>query len=94
MALTVLFGLYPTVMLLTIFVSPHTSAMGFAFSMLLGNAMSVAILQWILVPALEVPLGPWLQANSRAKQVCSWTGLAALCLLLVIMAAGFRWITG
>jgi hypothetical protein len=44
-ALTVLLGLYPTVMLLTLFVGPHTSRLGLALSMLVGNALSVALLQ-------------------------------------------------
>ena len=93
MALTVLFGLYPTVMLLSIFVVPYTSVLGLAFSMLIGNALSVAALQWIVVPALEVPLGPWLKADSTKKSI-SWAGLIGLVALLVVIAAAFRLVTG
>ncbi len=94
MAFTVLFGLYPTVMLLTIFVTPYTSGLGLAFSMLIGNALSVAFLQWVGVPALEVPLGPWLQANSPSKKILSWAGLVGLLVLLTAIAAVFRLVTG
>lgn len=93
MALTVLFALYPTVMLLSIFVVPYTSVLGLAFSMLIGNAISVAVLQWILVPALERPLGSWLKAGASQK-ACTWTGLISLVALLIGMATAFRLMTG
>ena len=65
MATTVFFGLYPTVMLLTIFVAPYTSWMGFSYSMLIGNALSVSILQWIVVPMLMKPLGALAQGQAE-----------------------------
>jgi antibiotic biosynthesis monooxygenase (ABM) superfamily enzyme len=45
MALTVLLGLYPTVMLLTLFPGPYLNPLGFALAMLIGNALSISILQ-------------------------------------------------
>lgn len=94
MALTVLIGLYPTVMLLNIFVAPYTTPLGIAFSMLIGNALSVAFLQWVVVPAVELPLGPWLKANSPPSRIFSLSGLVGLLLLLMAMAAAFCLVTG
>ena len=64
---------------------PTPSVLGLAFSMLIGNALSVALLQWLVVPALELPLGPWLKANAPSQKApfagpawacsfcCSWS---------------------
>ena len=57
-ALAVLFQLYPTVMVLTLFVTPHLSSLGLAVTMLIGNVLSVSILQWVLTPRLNKWLGP------------------------------------
>jgi antibiotic biosynthesis monooxygenase (ABM) superfamily enzyme len=94
MALTVLFGLYPTVMLLTIFVGPYTSPLGLAFSMLIGNALSVSILQWVVMPILTRPLGPWLEADPRRATALSLGGLVLILALLVVLAILFRQVTG
>lgn len=94
MAVTVLLGLYPTVMLLTLFVSPFTSPLGFSISMLIGNALSVALLQWVVVPALMRVLRPWLEANSATGRRLSFAGVGAIALLLVGLAFAFRPITG
>ena len=48
MALTVLFTLYPTVMLLSIFVWPHLNPLGLAVTILISNLLSVSILTWIV----------------------------------------------
>lgn len=94
MALTVLFGLYPIVMLLLIFVVPYTSVLGTAFSMLVGNALSVSTLQWIVMPALTRVLRPWLEARPDRQRLLSIAGLFVLVLLLVGMAVLFRRTTG
>jgi antibiotic biosynthesis monooxygenase (ABM) superfamily enzyme len=94
MALTVLCGLYPTVMLLTIFVGPYTSPLGLAVSMLIGNALSVSILQWCVMPTLMAVLGPWLNANAVSNRLRSAGGLAALVLLLAAATWLFRQVTG
>ena len=94
MALTVLLGLYPTVMLLTLFVSPITSPLGFSISMLIGNALSVALLQWVVVPALMRVLRPWLEANAANVRRLSFAGVGGIALLLVGLAFAFRPFTG
>ncbi len=93
MATTVLLGLYPTVMLLTIFVGPYTSWMGASYSMLIGNALSVSILQWIVVPILMKPLAGWLKARPD-RWALSFGGLGVLLGLLVAIAAALRPVTG
>jgi uncharacterized protein len=94
MALTVLLGLFPTVMLLSIFVSPYTNPWGFALSMLIGNALSVSILQWIVMPMLTRILSPWLAANEERRRLLSIGGAIGLALILVVLAILFRPVTG
>jgi antibiotic biosynthesis monooxygenase (ABM) superfamily enzyme len=94
MALTVLLGLYPTVMLLTLFVSPYTDRLGRAASMLIGNALSVSLLQWAVMPALQVVLGPWLRANGPKGTAVTVRGLALVLVALAAMTFLFRAVTG
>ncbi|MBX3413895.1 MAG: hypothetical protein KF708_14485 [Pirellulales bacterium] len=94
MALTVLFGLYPTVMLLTIFVTPYVSSLGMAFSMLVGNALSVSLLQWLIMPTLTRLLIPWLEADPQRGRLLTYAGLVGLVSLLFVMGFLFRPVTG
>jgi antibiotic biosynthesis monooxygenase (ABM) superfamily enzyme len=94
MALTVLFGLYPTVMLLTIFVGPITSPLGLAVAMLIGNALSCSILQYGVMPVLTAVLAPWLRADPRRAAALEVGGLVLILVLLVAEAALFRLVTG
>jgi uncharacterized protein len=94
MALTVLLGLYPTVMLLTLFVGPHTSPLGLALSMLIGNALSVSILQWAVMPALNALLARWLHAKADQGEIPSVGGLFLILLLLGGLVVVFRQVTG
>ncbi|SIO35343.1 hypothetical protein SAMN05444166_4027 [Singulisphaera sp. GP187] len=94
MVLTVLLGLFPTVMLLTIFVGPYTSPLGLAVSMLIGNALSVSILQWGVMPILTRVLGPWLHAHGDREKVMTLGGLGLVLLTLAVLTALFRLATG
>jgi antibiotic biosynthesis monooxygenase (ABM) superfamily enzyme len=94
MALTILFTLYPTVMLLSIFVGPLTNPLGLAASILISNILSVCLLQWVVQPALDPMLGRWLRANEPRQRGFSLGGLAALLLLLGGMALGFYLVVG
>ncbi len=94
MALAVLFGLYPTVMVLTLFPGPYTQPLGLAFSMLIGNALSVSILQWAVMPVLNKLLGPWLKANSHTQWAFSIGGLILILVILAGLALLFRQVTG
>jgi antibiotic biosynthesis monooxygenase (ABM) superfamily enzyme len=94
MALTILFTLYPTVMLLSIFIGPYINPLGLTVSILIGNVLSVSILQWLVQPALNPVLGPWLRANEPSQRAYSLGGLAVLLLLLVGMALMFHRVAG
>jgi antibiotic biosynthesis monooxygenase (ABM) superfamily enzyme len=94
MALAVLLGLYPIVMLLTIFVSPHTSRFGLAAAMLIGNAISVALLEWWGMPVLNMVLGPWLRANGKKGKTLSAVGLLLILGVLGVLTLLFRQVTG
>jgi hypothetical protein len=54
--------------------------------MLISNALSVAILQWCVMPALNILLRPWLQAESRRRRALSIGGTLVIVLLLTGMA--------
>ena len=94
MVLVVLLGLYPTVMLLTLFPGPYTQPMGLAVAMLIGNALSVSALQWLVMPLLNRAAGPWLSANSRDRAQYSRIGTWVIVGLLVVLTLLFRQVTG
>jgi uncharacterized protein len=91
MALAVLLGLYPTVMLLTLyFPGPYLIGWGMALSMFIGNALSVSILQWGVMPVLNKLLGPWLQAERRQSPRLFYGGIVLILATLAILCAAFR----
>jgi antibiotic biosynthesis monooxygenase (ABM) superfamily enzyme len=92
MVLTVLLGLYPTVMLLLIFVGPSIEKLGIAVSMLISNALSVSILQWGVMPVLTFALGPWLRPRPSRRAVL-WVGPVLILGLLAALAVAFRQMT-
>jgi antibiotic biosynthesis monooxygenase (ABM) superfamily enzyme len=94
MAMTVLLGLYPTVMLLALAVGRQLSPLGTALSMLIANAFSVATCQWVVMPPLTKALGPWLHANAPEKRLLSYGGLGCIWLILAGLVVLFRAVTG
>jgi antibiotic biosynthesis monooxygenase (ABM) superfamily enzyme len=92
--LLVLVGLYPVVMLLTLIVSPRISGLGMAFAMLVGNILSVAILEWAVMPLLNRFLAPWLQAHGRDGRLVSVVGAALIVASVLAMALVFRVVNG
>jgi uncharacterized protein len=93
-ALTVLLGLYPTVMLLVVLLGQLLSPLGMAASMLISNTLSVAIGQWLTMPLLTHALGTWLNANAPDKRAVSIGGLVLIWLILGSLAVLFRLVTG
>jgi antibiotic biosynthesis monooxygenase (ABM) superfamily enzyme len=94
-ALTVLVGLYPTVMLLNLFLAPHMQRFGPAVAILIGNLASVAILEWLGTPFLITPLlGPWLRASGKEGRTLSAVGLIVILGGLVFMTFLFSLVTG
>ncbi len=94
LALTVLLGLYPTVMLLTLFPGSYTEPLGLAFAMLIGNFLSVCILQWAVMPALIALVAPWLKADSDTQKALSIGGVIGILAAIAGMALLFRQVTG
>ncbi|MDB5309167.1 MAG: hypothetical protein JWO38_3369 [Gemmataceae bacterium] len=94
MVLIVLLGLYPTVILLTLTVGRVTDPLGLAVGMLIGNALSVSILQYAVMPGLTRVFGPWLRANARARRTTSLAGVGVILLLLAGLTVLFRQVTG
>ena len=94
MAMTVLLGLYPTVMLIALLVGGYLSPLGMAVAMLISNTLSVAMTQWVVIPPLMNALGPWLRANTPDTRALSIGGLVMLWLLLGGLAALFHVLTG
>jgi antibiotic biosynthesis monooxygenase (ABM) superfamily enzyme len=90
--LTVLLGLYPTAMLLTLFLLPHTRRFGLAIAMLIGNAASVAFLEWLGAPVIRLVIGPWLLANGKEGRVNNVVGTLLIVASLAAMAVLFHWI--
>jgi uncharacterized protein len=93
-AMTVLLGLYPTVMLIALLLGRYLNPLGMAVSMLIGNTLSVAMTQWVVIPPLMNALGPWLRANAPDKKAITFGGLVLVWLLLGGLAVLFRAVTG
>ena len=94
MILTVLFALYPTVMLLAIFLGPHTQRFGMAVSMLISNAASVCFLEFVGTPLVRGLLRPWLRASGKEGGTVSLVGLVLILASLAGMTALFHRVTG
>lgn len=90
MVLVVLLGLYPTVVVLTETVGQVTGPLGFALAMLIGNAMSVSLLQYVVMPVLTRVFGPWLHANALNQRAKSLAGLGIVVLILATLTALFH----
>ena len=94
MALTVLLGLYPTVMLLTLAIGPSLAPLGMAGSMLMSNVLSVSILQWAVMPMLQRILGPWLTAGAESGRIRPVVWLVLILIVLAVQVIVFRRIGG
>jgi hypothetical protein len=58
--------------------------------MLASNILSVAILEWGVMPLLNRVMGPWLAAHGRVGRRVSVAGAALIVAALLAMALGFR----
>jgi antibiotic biosynthesis monooxygenase (ABM) superfamily enzyme len=91
-AMLVVLCLYPTVMLLSKWLAPALSHLGAdqALAVFAGNVVSVAVLQWVLVPAVSLPLGRWLDPIDGAPRRISLIGAAALVLGYAALVLVFK----
>jgi uncharacterized protein len=95
MALTVLLGLFPIVMLITVAIMPRLDALPFSTRMLVGNVLSVSILQWALMPLWNRLLGFWLKPPgliSRRSDLAGSLGVvgAIVAMLVLFLALGLH----
>ncbi len=77
-AMLVVLCLYPTVILLSKLLSPALNrvGMGQAAGIFVGNVISVALLQWVFVPAASRPFRRWLDPIDGASTRISLAGAA------------------
>ena len=94
MAMTVLLALFPTVMVLSIVVGPFTQPLGFSLSMLIGNALSISILQWAVMPVLTKLIAPWLHAKDSRNKAIAFGGPLGIAAALAVLTLIFRKISG
>jgi uncharacterized protein len=93
-AMTVLLGLYPTVMVIALLLGKYLAPLGMAWSMLVSNVLSVALTQWVVIPPLMNALGPWLRANAPHERARSIAGFVLIWLVLGGLALAFRVVSG
>lgn len=89
--LTVLFALYPTVMLLTLYVTPVFHRLSMNWVMLIGNLMSVSILTYFLMRFVSRAFQWWTNPKVPSAKTDA-LGAAVIIGLLLIMAAGFGYL--
>lgn len=89
-ALAVLLAMYPTVMLLMIFVSPLLDSAPEPADMFVRALANVAILTWLLMPAVNRMLKQWLYPRSATANVF---GTALVLTAFASMVAAFIMLT-
>lgn len=90
-AVAVLFGLYPTVMLLTLYVNPLFGQTPFSLVMLIGNTLSVALLTWLVMPGVNRLLQPWL-LPPKASATRDALGAVGIFAALIALYFLFHWL--
>ena len=79
--LLVWLALYPSVMLLTIAGQSSLGKLPLPLNMLIGNAITVAVTGWYLVPWLSRIYQPWLEERSQRWQVMGTLSILGFLLL-------------
>ena len=90
MAMVVLLALYPTVMLLTLYVSPLMSSLGLPLSIFVSNILSVIMLTWAIMPLTTRALKFWLDESSGGPTKLTLLGGALVVGLYGISILIFR----
>jgi len=91
-ALSVLLGLYPTVMVLSLLVTNHFT-WGLAPVILVGNCLSTIVLSWFMMPVVNWVLQPWLKPNPAHRRAIDIGGVVAIAATLVILMVLFKLVT-
>ena len=77
-AMIVLLVLYPVVMLLGRFLSPWIASQPTAFSIFIGNLLSVGLLTWLFLPWLNRAFGFWLTPDATRGSTMEVCGIAII----------------
>ena len=77
-AMTVILVLYPTVFLLSRYLSPWLTGLPFAASLFVGNVASVSILTWLLMPVVVRGFDFWLSPQPARRVQSEVLGLLAV----------------
>lgn len=92
-ALSVLLALYPTVMLLGLVTNPLIKGLSLPIRMMIGNALSVALLTWLIMPCVTRWLGFWLDIRPADQSSVRWRrealGLLTVAALLALSVGAF-----
>lgn len=85
----VLLVLFPIVMLELRFLSPALRPLNPALGTFVGNALSVALVSWLLMPLVIRPLAWWLQPRGAGGRWITATGLAVVLGLYAVELVAF-----
>jgi len=88
----ILAGLYPIVMLEVLFLNNKLAWMNLAFSTLIGNILSVAILGWPVVAILSRLMGWWIQPSARTPRSTDLKGALIMIAVFAVLSIGFFFI--
>lgn len=80
----VLLVLFPMVLLEIKFLSPWTEPLGITVGTFIGNAISVSLVSWPMMPLVISCLGWWLEPNPASRQQINFLG-ALLVLFLYVL---------
>lgn len=87
--LMVTLGLYPTVMLLTVFVDPWMLWLSFPSRMIISNLLCVSLLTWPVMPWLNRRFGRWLAPRAVHGWRADALGALVVAVLLALWVAFF-----
>ena len=86
MAMVVLLTLFPTDLLLSMFVTPLMGFLPLPLAVFISNIISVTFLTWVVMPVVTRALHRWLEAEQIRHTVL---GAAMLCVIYAIMVMTF-----
>lgn len=92
-AMSVLVGLYPTVVILTVALNDLWGSAPLWLSLLVGNIASVTLLTWVVMPAVTRALGFWLVPGEAPRPHTDLIGTVVSLVFLACAAAVFAWLT-
>jgi uncharacterized protein len=88
-AMLVLLGLFPIVMLESLFLSPRLASLNFSLALFIGNTISVALTTWLTMPVFIKALDWWLFPKPDAPKSVHWRGTLLIFALYALSVAIF-----